>query len=782
ACLRFGPDGYLYVCTGDGSRPFPPDRYHTAQDISDVRGSVLRIDVHQASREQPYRIPADNPFVDRDDARGEIYAFGLRNGFRAAFHPETDRLWVADVGWERCELIHRIERGGNHGWSLFEGPHPVNLEQPSGPGRPILPAIVLSREQAQSVTGGPFLSEFASMVRHDPSLKHQYVFGCFMNGVVWTADVSQPDAPQIRVVAETGLKLIDFKPAHLAGSSEDSDLLMVDFAGGGIYRLVPYGPSSKSESFPKRLSETGLFSETSTLQPALGVWAYRPEANMYRGGATGSRVIGIPKTDPSSVGFPTGTAVALTLSRSVENRQGELEPRRIETQLLVFNGLTWDPYTYRWNEDQADALLVASAGDRMDIVVDDPVFGRRKIEHVFASRKQCLVCHNVSNQGPITLTAANLWNMTSNDAISKALASWKHFIDLGVVANVKPKAEASRLVNPMDDSQSLAARARSYLDVNCSACHRPAGGAMSPMHLRRTVRLSETGLIDAEPAQGNFAIDNARIIRPGHPEQSVLIYRLATAGPGAMPKQGWHEPDIDGAKLLWEWIESMDPGQVTSDAATVDLATSQALSTSDALLRWRSLADVDARLARQRAERVMNDESDPAIQGLFQRWLAEEARRIVVGESPDFDALLQHDGDASEGQRWYAGGATSQCRHCHRVRSNESLIGPSLAGIAQRRTPRQILEHIAKPSLEIPDPWKTFTVLTVDGEIISGLKDTETETLLTLKASDGKIHAIRQEEIESVRTDPRSLMPEGLLASMTAQEVANLLAFLLSLP
>jgi glucose/arabinose dehydrogenase len=250
ASLRFGRDGYLYAANGDGSPPFPPDQHAAAQDLRDLRGSVLRIDVRHASSEKPYQVPADNPFLDVVGAKPEIYAFGIRNGFRSAFNPLDDSLWVADVGWERCELIHRIEKGGNHGWSLFEGPYPVKPNQPTAPGvcvtlaPRISPAIVMERSEAQSITGGVFLPHNATLVDHDPALENQYIYGCYMNGMVWTADVA--DLKNIRVTkcADSGLRLLDFVMVSLDDTPKGKkDLLAVDHAGG-LYRFRPFRQNS----------------------------------------------------------------------------------------------------------------------------------------------------------------------------------------------------------------------------------------------------------------------------------------------------------------------------------------------------------------------------------------------------------------------------------------------------------------------------------------------------------------------------------------------------------
>ena len=98
-CLKFGPDGCLYISTGDGGFAFPPDGRNSGQDVSNLLSAVLRIDVDQKDGEKPYTIPVDNPFVALDDARGEIWAYGLRNPWKMSFDRKNGDLWVGDVGW-----------------------------------------------------------------------------------------------------------------------------------------------------------------------------------------------------------------------------------------------------------------------------------------------------------------------------------------------------------------------------------------------------------------------------------------------------------------------------------------------------------------------------------------------------------------------------------------------------------------------------------------------------------------------------------------------------------
>ncbi len=132
--LMFGPDGYLYIGMGDGGSAGDPDR--RALNTGQLLGKILRIDP-KAFEGQPYTIPPSNPFVGVAGARPEIWSLGLRNPWRFSFDPQTNDLWIADVGqdkWEEVDVAWADEGGGrgtNFGWSAFEGSDRYNQDQPT---------------------------------------------------------------------------------------------------------------------------------------------------------------------------------------------------------------------------------------------------------------------------------------------------------------------------------------------------------------------------------------------------------------------------------------------------------------------------------------------------------------------------------------------------------------------------------------------------------------------------------------------------------------------------
>ncbi len=273
-CLEFGVDGYLYIATGDGSGPNPPDSLSTGQDVSDLLGSILRIDVDHQSDGRAYAIPADNPFVKLAGVRGEIWAYGLRNPWKFGVDPQTGDIYAADNGWETWEMIHRIVRGGNCGWSVMEGRAALHSELKRGP-TPIIPPVKdHSHTEANSVIGGP-------VYRGDklPNLAGSFVYGDYITGTIWAVKPDKNDSYEHSTLVDTDQRIVAF------AQGADGGLYVLDYdLTGQIYEILPSGRRDTSATFPRRLSETGLFASLETMTPAPGVVPYQVRAERWLDG------------------------------------------------------------------------------------------------------------------------------------------------------------------------------------------------------------------------------------------------------------------------------------------------------------------------------------------------------------------------------------------------------------------------------------------------------------------------------------------------------------------
>ena len=544
SAIRFDSKGLLYFSTGDGARPFPPDEFDVSQDLSDLRANICRIDIDRRDEGMAYAIPPDNPFVDLQDARPEIWAYGFRNPWRFSIDPITDRMMVGDVGWELWELVHHVEKGSNHGWSIVEGPQPIRSDIAQGPTPIRKPVVAYPHTEGMSVTGG-----FTYRGNALPNLKGAYLYGDYVTGKIWGLRFDAQGATWNEVIAESGIPVITFS------ETPDREVMVVSY-GGTIHRLVRNEDAGKPSDFPVRLSETGLFSSVRKLTPSPGVYEYQLTAMASARGATSQLHLAIPGNGTiqsvrrrRSWQFPNDSVFVKTISHQRIDQGGEPSNARIETQLLHYDGSSWNPYTYQWNDAQTDATLVSAAGKTQPIEIINAKGNRETIDWQFQNRSQCLACHSSQNGGPVGFDYANL---NEGEQI-QILVSMK------ILDKPAPKGWNIRsLVNPLDSSNSLDDRARSFLTVNCSQCHRRGGGGTVALDLSYDLKNDAINAIDYPVTQGTFGIEDARVIVPGAPYRSILFYRMATSGVGHMPKLWPGDNDSRGLKLIHDWIDSMD--------------------------------------------------------------------------------------------------------------------------------------------------------------------------------------------------------------------------------
>lgn len=555
--LVFGNDGMLYIATGDGTAD--SDNWNSGQSLDDLLGAILRIDVDHPDGEAPYSVPADNPFVGVPGARGEIWAYGLRNPWRLCVDRVSGQIWVGNNGQDLWETAHLARRGENYGWSVYEGSHPFYLGRQLGPTPLVPPTIEHHHAEFRSLTGGDV---YRGERFHE--LAGAYIYGDYSSGRVWCMRHDGVRPLWHRELADTTLALAAFR------TTRDGDLILVDHLGGALYRLIRALKAPASDSrppFPRSLGATGLFESVADHRPAPGVWSYSINVPGWHDGAEAVRFLAVPGSaqigfkSGASWDFPEGAALVQTLSRSIE--RGE-PPRRIETRILLrFQG-EWAGYCYRWNDEQTDAHLVPREG------ADTARTGGSSWR--FPSRAECMTCHSRAANFVLGITDAQ---MNRDERYPDGMRNQlRHLADRGLLSAPLPDPleKVPRLPDPADPAAGLEERARAYLAVNCAMCHVAAGGGNARMELGLATPTREMHLIGARPRHDTFGIDNAMLVAPGEPQRSVLLERLSRRGTGQMPPLVLRVVDEAGVRLLRQWIAQLPRGRpVVRDWKLVDL-------------------------------------------------------------------------------------------------------------------------------------------------------------------------------------------------------------------
>jgi glucose/arabinose dehydrogenase len=195
--LAFGPDGYLWVSTGDGSNPGNPDPTCSAQNTASLEGKILRLDVDSQPMTAPYySIPADNPFASAGGAP-EVWGSGLRNPWRFSFDREQSVLWVSDVGEDQREEVTRIDPatagGTNFGWKRMEGTRCFPNVAGCGSDLPACGDAAYEPPTVEYLNAGgrcAVIGGFVYRGRLIPGLYGRYVYGDFCSGDLWAATES----------------------------------------------------------------------------------------------------------------------------------------------------------------------------------------------------------------------------------------------------------------------------------------------------------------------------------------------------------------------------------------------------------------------------------------------------------------------------------------------------------------------------------------------------------------------------------------------------------------
>ncbi|MDE2924926.1 MAG: PQQ-dependent sugar dehydrogenase [Acidobacteriota bacterium] len=549
-----GPDGYLYICTGDGTST--SDREHTGQDIDDLLAVMMRLDVERPDPGRAYSIPPDNPFVGVPGAREEIWAYGFRNPWRFSFDPITGQPWVGDVGQDLWELIELVSRGSNHGWPVMEGSHPFHPKTKPGPTPIVSPVMEHHHREARSITGG-----YVYQGDKFPELRGAYLYGDYSYGKMWGLryDHDRKEVVWHQELADSSVNIVSL------GVGRDGSFYALDYDTGEVYELDHRPAPEKMPPFPRKLSETGLFASVKDHRPAPGVIPYTVNVPFWSDGAAKERFLALPGemqvkfNEQGTWEFDPGAV--MVKSFTLEAEEGNPETRRyIETRLLVNEDDRWVGYTYAWNDEQTDAALVEGDGRDQTFRIRDGRMpgGERSQVWRYPSREECMFCHS---RAAGFVLGMNTRQMNRDQDYAGTTDNQLRTLDhIGVFNEPleKPPAEYPALPDPFGTDADVEARTRAYLQVNCAMCHAPSGGGNSRFNLVYTAEPDKVRLIDESPIHDTMGVANPRLVAPGDPDRSILYRRLLVRGLNQMPPTSTNRIDQRGAELVAEWIRNLE--------------------------------------------------------------------------------------------------------------------------------------------------------------------------------------------------------------------------------
>ncbi len=359
-------------------------------------------------------------------------------------------------------------------------------------------------------------------------------------------------------------------------------------------------PQLADGKLPQLLSQTGAFSDVMRHQTEKGLIPYDLIVAFWSDGARKSRWAAIPgKVEFSPTGewkFPNGSVFVKTFFLPTDAAHPE-QQRRLETRLLVRDsaGAVYG-VTYKWRADGSDAdLLPGALSENITVRAIDGTTHQQT--WYYPSRQDCSTCHTARAGYVLGLNTRQMNHDFAypSGASNNELREWNR---LGLFAPALTQQELSALpalAAPDDASRSLEDRARSYLDANCSHCHRP-GGTVANFDARYETPLADQGLIDG-PVLIDQGIDRPRVISPHDIWRSIMFMRVNTVGDIKMPPLARETIDTGGVNLLRQWIESLPgrpvlpPPVITPDGGSFGGPTEVTLSTDEAGAQIRYTLD-----------------------------------------------------------------------------------------------------------------------------------------------------------------------------------------------
>ncbi|BCU78982.1 ThuA domain-containing protein [Luteolibacter sp. LG18] len=584
--MAFGADGFLHIAFGDEGTESGDSSPHTQKINDRARSGIWRLDVDMQGgaishpiRRQPggsgsytqgYYVPSSNPWQDATGGTlEEFYAIGLREPHRMSFDTTTGLFWIGDVGASNREEVDVVDAAGlNFQWNYQEGTAAGFRAAPSpliGTSRG--PVYDYSHSVGSCIIGGHVYRGTAI-----PTLSGKYLFGDNGTQLLYALDYN--------TATQTVVSVEQFGQGRAGAlwdgicsfgvDSHGEPLLLqmgAGVTGGGIIsRIKPQGaPGGGTWTYPAKLSQTGVFSNVTTLSPAPGLIPYDVNMPLWSAGMEKKRWVMIPND-----GIPNSAAEQITYS---ENDAWQLPTGTVfvkhfarpdtgaalETRLLVHGTDGWGGVTYKWRADGTDADLLENGG------TEQLHIGANTFEYLYPSRVQCNRCHTAA-AGPVLGFRTRQLNrdyaypggFTANQIESLSVAGYlPQTLTASSLANVLTSAGAH------DPTVTDERWVRSYFDSNCSHCHHPGGSSRAYFDARLTTPLVNQSLI-CGPVIDGLGKPNAAVVKPGNLDSSILFQRMNTIDECcSMPPLAKGIVDQEAVTRVATWILGMDANSCT---------------------------------------------------------------------------------------------------------------------------------------------------------------------------------------------------------------------------
>ena len=533
--IQFGPDGKLYLGLGEQTAG------KLSQSLEALQGKILRINPDGT-------IPTDNPFYDETSGKyRSIWAIGIRNTFGLAFQPETGRLFESDVGASAWEEINEIKRGLNYGWphaeggttnEAFEGPI---YAYPPAIGRSIVGAVFYPRMPGE--ISGAFPDEW----------RGKFFFAD------WAANWIKALEPEAPTNVTTFAKGLD-APATIE-LAPDGSLLVLNRGtiwrdgkkwepnSGSLVRISYTGektevPSERLVPIPETLAATGFFEGFDPLKPKERFTSHQINLPPWRPGVRTEQWIYVPRerelrvNEESEFEFPPGAVV-------IQHHVVEKTGKGFETHIFWFgvargHSRLARAAAYRWKDGETSLIEDSE-------IIELPADSAHRWFSPGAERRLNL-----------DMTVAGFALPLSPRQLSREeLGKWNERGWLGAKLDSAELGAFGRVASLKDETAPLELRVRSYLDVNCAACHRPGGPSRGTFDARFITPLQSQNLINGELAAGELEIAGAHVVIPGSPDKSVLLQRLTRNDAFRMPPVSVNDDPQPIVEVLREWIEGL---------------------------------------------------------------------------------------------------------------------------------------------------------------------------------------------------------------------------------